>query len=195
MTATLTNIPYHQHGNFGFQFATNTTASARKIIGYNLADKTEATSSTSDNVIDLNPIKSIYIDFQADVRKDIEFSNNVVSLAINDTSDFGSIVRYKLNENYHQKLKFHYEKEVKFRFYDQDFNNINLNGTDWYLTIKIDETEVEEGHKIIKIDQIINFNDLYSATLFLFLIDLNSAIPALSLLKRCKLLLSYIFSP
>ncbi len=139
-------------GNFGFQFATNTTASARKIIGYSLADKTEATSSTSDNVIDLNPIKSIYIDFQADARKDIEFSNNVVSLAINDTSDFGSIIRYKLNENYHQKLKFHYEKEVKFKFYDQDFNNINLNGTDWYLTIKLDEVKSNVKAKIIKVD-------------------------------------------
>ena len=49
-------------GNFGFQFATNTTASARKLIGYSLANKTESTSSTSNNVIDLNPIKCIYID-------------------------------------------------------------------------------------------------------------------------------------
>ena len=125
--------------NFGFQFASNTTSSARKLIGYSAADKTESTSSTSDNVIDLNPIKCVYIYFQPDIRKDVEFSNNTFSLAINDKSDFGSIIQYKLNENYNQKLKFQYEKEVKFKLYDQDFDNINLNCIDWYLTIVLDD--------------------------------------------------------
>ena len=108
------------------------------MLGYNASDKTESTSSTSDNVIDLNSIKSIYIDIQSEQRKDIEFSNNIYTISVNDLSDFGSIMRYKLDVNYIQKLKFNNTKEIKFKLYDQDFNSINLNGVDWYLTIQLD---------------------------------------------------------
>ena len=62
-------------GNFGFQFGSNTSSSAYRLLGYNEEDYTEATSSTSVNIIDLNSIKGVYLDFHDDKRKDIEFSN------------------------------------------------------------------------------------------------------------------------
>lgn len=130
--------------NFGFKFGTNTISSAYKLLGFDTNDYSESTSTTSVNIIDLNSIKGIYIDFHDDKRKDIEFSNNnnpsnVFSLTFNDKSDFGSLLSYKVRQNYIQKLKFVNTISLKFKLYDQDFNDLTTNGLDWYLTLHLDE--------------------------------------------------------
>ena len=114
--------------NFYMTFGTNTSNSARKLLGFDGVDGTNATSHTSDTPIDLNTHKNIFITFEQDDHRNLEglsFFNP--SLVINGVGAFGEICRYIDNDNFHQFVKFRQTKKIKIKFHDTSNNTIDLN--------------------------------------------------------------------
>ena len=116
-------------GGFYFTFGTNTSNSARKLLGYNEEDGTDNTTQVSNIPIDLNTYKNIYIKIKQDDDRNIEgieFFNQ--SLVINGIGNYGEILRYIDNDNFNQYIKFSKKtKQIDISFYDINNNNINLN--------------------------------------------------------------------
>ena len=113
-----------------FTFGTNTSNSARKLLGFNEEDGTSTSyTHTSDNIIDLNTYKNIFIKIKQDDDRNIEgidFFNQ--SLVINGIGNYGEILRYIDNDNFNQYIKFSKKtKQIDISFYDINNNNINLN--------------------------------------------------------------------
>ena len=112
-----------------FTFGSNTTNSARKLLGFNANDPLIfSTTQTSDNPIDLNVCKNIFITISEDDNRNIEgidFFN--CSLIVNGISDFGGIMRYVDVDNFSQIVKFKNTKNLNVSFHDANNNSINLN--------------------------------------------------------------------
>ena len=111
-----------------FTFATNTSNSARKLLGFNEADGTNANSQVSDNPIDLNTHKNIFISIEEDDHKNLEgitFFN--ASFVVNGVGAFGEICRYIDDDNFCQYIKFKQTKKLKIKFHDTSNNTIDLN--------------------------------------------------------------------
>ena len=115
--------------NFYFTFGTNTSNSARKLLGFNAVDGSNATTHTSDTPVDLNPYKNIFININENDDRNIVGTNYFnTSLIINGNADFGETFRYKPNENFDQYIKFSKSvKSIQLRFHDSNNENINLN--------------------------------------------------------------------
>ena len=114
---------------FRFMFGTNTTNSARKLLGFNQTDGLPSVlTQTSDVPIDLNPYKNIFITITEDDNRNVEgidFFN--CSLIVNGLFDFGAILRYVDVDNFVQTLKFKNTKNLKVLFHDASNNVIDLN--------------------------------------------------------------------
>ena len=111
-----------------FTFALNTSNSARKLLGLNEADGANGASHTSDNPIDLNTYKNIFITIEQDDHRNIEgqdFFNH--SFVINGTGAFGEICRYINQDNFDQYIKLRKTKMLKVVFHDIDNNVIDIN--------------------------------------------------------------------
>lgn len=122
---TFTNSPVT---NFYFTFGTNTTNSARKLLGMNKTDGTSSTTQTSDKPIDLNTCQNIFITINEDNNTDINglsFFN--ASLVINGVGEFGQTLRYNNNDNFDQYVRFRNTKTLIINFHDSNNNNIDLN--------------------------------------------------------------------
>ena len=114
--------------NFYFTFGTNTNNSARKILGYENSDGTNATSQTSSNPIDLNTLKHIWINIDENKEKNVIGTNYFAStFFINGLGDFGEVVRYINNDNFNQYITLNREKSLEIKIHDDDYNTINLN--------------------------------------------------------------------
>ena len=114
--------------NFYFSFGTNTSNSARVLLGMNASDGTNATSQTSDVPLDLNTHKNIFIRFEQDDNTDImgiDFFNT--SLVINGTGSFGEILRYVDDDNFQQYVRFKDTKKLKVTIHDNNNNTVTLN--------------------------------------------------------------------
>ena len=113
---------------FSFEFLSNTTNTARKLIGFNAENKFHALTQTSDVPIDLNPCKNIFITFTQDDNRGVEgidFFN--CSLVVNGNKDFGDVLRYVDVDNFTQTVKFKNTKIINVSFHDASNNNIDLN--------------------------------------------------------------------
>ena len=113
---------------FYFTFGSNTSNSARKLLGYNAIDGTTATSQTSTNPIDLNTCKNIFIKVMQDDHRKIEgidFFN--ASLMINGDGNIGETLRYIDSNNFDQYIKFKKTKQISIEFHDIYNNSISLN--------------------------------------------------------------------
>ena len=114
--------------SFKFTFGANTTSSARKLLGMSAVDDTSGTSHTSDNPIDLNTHKNIFINIRENNHRDIiSTSHFSTSLVINGLGSFGETIRYNNHDNFDQYLKFRQTKSIKIRTHDMNNNDINLN--------------------------------------------------------------------
>lgn len=124
---------------FGFTFGTNTANSARKLLGFNEADNTTLATQTSPNAIDLNPYKVIYINFEEDSYQHIVGGHEngfTASLAISGESSFGGVLRYSPEDSGEQVLSFTKSPLIlSYRFIDENDNAVNLNGSDWIMTL------------------------------------------------------------
>ena len=123
--------------NYYFTFGTNTTNSARKLIGFNQSDGTNGTSQTSDIAIDVCPHKNVFINIKEnDDRNVIGTSYFNSSLIINGCQQFGETMRYENNNEYFsQYVKFRNTKTIELEFHDINNNSIDLN-SDYSMILK-----------------------------------------------------------
>ena len=128
---TITNDTH----NFYFTFATNTTSTARKLMGFNQSDGTNASSQTSDNPIDVNTHKCFFVNIEENDDKNIDGPSYFnTSLMIQASGSFGETSRYIKNDNFKQYVKFRNEKKIKFKIHDKNNNILNLN-SQWLLLL------------------------------------------------------------
>ena len=115
--------------NFHFTFASNTTNSANKILGMNQSDGTNALSHESDQPIDLNTYKDIFVNILENDDQDIVGQSFFKSsLIIYGTGMFGEILRYINEDNFDQFVKFSKNtKTITVNFHDLNNNNVDLN--------------------------------------------------------------------
>ena len=114
--------------NFYFKFGTNTMFSARMLLGFDAVDGTNASTQTSDNVIDLNSCKNIFISISQDNNhniRGIDFFDS--SFVINSSVDFGETLRYINRDNFDQFVRFRDTKNLTVSFHDSNNNSIDLN--------------------------------------------------------------------
>ena len=121
---------------FYFTFGSNTSNSARKLLGYDSVDGTTATSQISTNPIDLNTCKNIYINILQDDNKKLEGINFFTSsLVINGDGNTGETLRYIDSNNFDQYIKLKKTKQISLSFHDIDNNSISLN-SEYQLILK-----------------------------------------------------------
>ena len=114
--------------NFYFTFGTNTTNSARKLLGFNASDGSNSTSQTSLNPVDLNTCKNVFVKIEQDDHRlveGIDFFNS--SFVLSGSADFGESFRYIDIDNFSQYAKFRQTKKLKLSFHDSNNNSIDLN--------------------------------------------------------------------
>ena len=112
-----------------FSFGTNTTNSAKKLLGFNEVDGISSNTQISDNSIDLNTIKNMFINILENNKKNI-YGNKYfnTSIVINSIGGFGEMIRYNNNNNnFIQIIEIKNKKELKITFHDKNNNIINLN--------------------------------------------------------------------
>ena len=113
---------------FYFTFGSNTNNSAFKLLGFNSQDGTTNTTQTSDNCIDLNTHKYIFLDISEDYALNVDGTGSFnTSLIINGNGNFNEIVRYTAKDNFEQCVSFNNTKNITYNFHDADYNDINLN--------------------------------------------------------------------
>jgi len=124
--------------NFYFTFGSNTTNSARKLLGFDETDGTAGLTQSSDNVVQLTIHPVMYLTITQDIRKHIRGQNHYQSsLMLWDTdSTFGTAFRMNIDANNSQIVEFNHTKFIRLSFYDENFNAIDFNGTDWSLILK-----------------------------------------------------------
>ena len=114
--------------NYHFTFGTNTANSARKLVGMNAIDGSNAMSQTSDAPIDLNRIKNIFINVNENDDRDVFGSSYFSSsLVINGCQDFGEKMRYINRDNFDQFIKVKNTKRIELAFHDINNNSVDLN--------------------------------------------------------------------
>ena len=132
-------------GNFNFEFATNTTNSSRKLLGFNEEDTVSNTQITSSNIVDLSSYKFIYVNIKENKISQYYGKNYFsASLKINDNSSFLSNIRYEYKaDSNRQYVKFNNTKSIKYEFYDENFNELDFNGNEWSMIFEKDIIDKE----------------------------------------------------
>ena len=115
--------------SFYFTFGSNTENSARKLMGFNEVDGTNSTLQVSDNPMDLNTHKSFFINISDNDNKNIEGIDFYrTSFIIQGEGGFGEILRYKINENIEQYIKFSRGvKNIDIKFHDLNQEVLDIN--------------------------------------------------------------------
>ena len=114
--------------SFYFTWGTNTTNSARILLGFDQTDGTNATSHISDNPADLNTYKNIFIDISDNNKKNVQGVNYFnASFILNASSSFGEIFRYINDDNFDQYAYFKNTKNLEVSCHDDNGNTITLN--------------------------------------------------------------------
>ena len=122
---TITNTDDNE---FHFTFGSNTTNSARQLLGFNGSNGDNSTTHTSDNPVDLNPHKNLFINICENDDRDVTGQSYFnTSLVINGNGAFGEIMRYVKRDNFNQFLKFRNTKNIEVKFHDLNHKIIELN--------------------------------------------------------------------
>ena len=122
--------------NIHFTFGSNTNNSGNKLMGFNETDGTANTTQVSENAIDLNSCKNIFINISENDDKNIigtEYFDS--SLIITGLGEFGEMVRYIDNDNFDQYIKMRNTKYLELNFHDSNNNEISLN-SEYILILK-----------------------------------------------------------
>ncbi len=124
-------------GDFAFTFLTNTANTSRFLLGINAIDDIQGTTATSDNAIDLSPLKIIFFNFP-DASNIIKSSNgSVYSLYITNNSNGTDIIRTDLIDD-NLFLTFTNKTNINYKMLDNNNNIIQTNGTEWELILRKD---------------------------------------------------------
>jgi len=148
-TVTLSALTYkytftHSGTNFQLTFATNTTATARKLLGFDEEDTTAGLSVEATNVYNLGHSENLYI-ISNTLGINLCMVGNVKNKIIFVTpanANFGTYITYIAgheNEwgiNYRHGQSFH-DCDFKLVF-DDLTTEVPLNGNDWSITMLYD---------------------------------------------------------
>jgi hypothetical protein len=142
-TVTLSALTYkytvtHSATNFELAFGTNTTASARKLMGFNEADTGLGLTHTADNIYDLGHNETIFV-VSSDLGNQLgqvgQKKTKVIFPLIAD-GNFGSYVSFVSGNqdwviNYSPSRSFH---EIDFKLVFSDgVTEVPLNGVNWRI--------------------------------------------------------------
>lgn len=124
-------------GNFTFDFASNTSNSARKLLGMNATDDSAATSHTSDNIVDLSGprIVCIQLNMAGDTLRNSQ-DDLYCDLYVPMDVDFGEFKYYKPNNEEKQIVRFNLTSNITVRLVDENNNELDLNGLDWEMILR-----------------------------------------------------------
>ncbi len=124
--------------NFQMMFGTNTTDSARILLGFSEADTSAATSAVSDQASDTSPIKYVFMTIKQSNSDLFESKNYFTStFSIYDSqSSFGENLRYvrKFGE-LKQVLDCRNIRNFKYKFIDESCDEVAVNGCEWRMML------------------------------------------------------------
>ena len=129
---TITNtVPFY------FTFGSNTANSASKLLGFNENDDlTYTTTRVSDNPIDLNTYKELFVNINENNDRQIVGVNYFnSSLFIFGDGGLGELVRYNYKDFAEQYMYFKRTKTLTVKIHDLNENVIDLN-SDYSLILE-----------------------------------------------------------
>ncbi len=126
-------------GTFGFTFLTNTSSSARRLLGKNEVDDITASSQVSDNVIELKLHDIICIKIAQDNGTHVTLSDGTECSFIIPIKDrtFGEVIHYQRNTNFGQFAIFNSSiSTLNIDLFANDGDLLQTNGIDWSMSLK-----------------------------------------------------------
>lgn len=137
-TGKLTISP--DSGNIYFTFGTNTTDSARVLMGFNESDGIAAASQISDNPIDIKLHDYIVLKIIQDGYQYVTLNGGTeasVIIPIDGNIAFGGAIHYTNNLNYAQYFKFSSAlTSLDIELYASDGDMLDTNGTEFAFSMK-----------------------------------------------------------
>ena len=123
--------------SFSYTFATNTSNSARKLLGLNETDTTSATSLTHTNTWDLTPTKLIFCHIHEDQHKIFNTNNMTASFVISTDVEFGNVIKYPKNsKDIVPIFNFKNTRQLNIDFINIENKSIDLNGQEWMMILE-----------------------------------------------------------
>lgn len=121
---------------FYFTFETNTSASARKVLGFDAENTASGTSITSTNVVDLSLTHMFYIAIK-ECDNNLRASNAPLKSSIYvpltvATNSFESLNYTDL----YQVISFSPTSELSIAIYNDSNQKISINGIDWSIVLE-----------------------------------------------------------
>ena len=122
---------------FKFTWGSNTSNSARKLLGFSENTTAFGTSHTSDICVDLCPYKVLYCSFDEVDRKGITTTEHShTDFFLTGESNFGGVFRWstdKIPQFFNLERG---QKKLHYRFHTIDNADIDLNGLDWEMIFR-----------------------------------------------------------
>lgn len=120
---------------FQFLFGTVSTSSAASVLGFSDSDTSAATSQTSDNIINLNPVLSfnINIEGEGDI---LTAAGNQQTFTVAITGNSQSYVQYTPDPGAISVTFRTPKKTLRVKVQDDNGQLLDLNGADYYVLLR-----------------------------------------------------------
>jgi len=130
---TFTKLGTGDNVNFHFTWGTNTSNSARILLGFTAVDGTSAASQVSNQAYNLSEPNLIRVIIDGTELERSEHEEATLSIPTNVTA--GSLIHYVYEKHEVKPFKLNISNvgRVHFRLLDWENNDIDLNGSEWYL--------------------------------------------------------------
>lgn len=124
-------------GNFSLKFATNTSASARYLLGFDESDTSATSSKISDNLIDISNPQMIFVNI-SQAGDNLRDTKNAIfaDLFLPLDVSFGEMKYFKPGEEEKQTVKFVYTNNLEVYLRDENNDTVDLNGLEWSIVLK-----------------------------------------------------------
>lgn len=126
-------------GNINFTFATNTSNTARYILGFDEEDGTPATSLVSDNVANLRLTDIIAVKISQDNNTNVTLPGGVEASFVVpiQNESFGDIINPTQNSYFSQLLRFTSQiSSLDIELLNSTGASLSINGVEWSFVIK-----------------------------------------------------------
>ena len=134
---TTSKITIASTSNFSLTFATNTSRSVARLIGFNATDTSANNTQTADNVINLAEPLSFSIRIRESANYDVSCINgSYANFIIPMDVGFGEY-KYFNNHDFHQQVRFANKcNRLNIEIRDFEGNLLDLNGSDFELCLR-----------------------------------------------------------
>ncbi len=117
------------------------TSSLRLVMGYSQVDKTGATTYTADNVVNLNPITTLFLQIQELSSHSISTCGTLFTYIIPLAVNSGEIATFSSGSFYHQTVELSKKTNISrlhVRLCSDNQITAELNGGEWSFTLRVD---------------------------------------------------------